>query len=85
MEKNKHASPKRIVFDATRRIIAFGGGTVGGEDEGFGLCLEDGFARGSTSRCEAFGNDPLVVRGEPGGLFDVLDVEVWGFVFGQLA
>mmetsp|Transcript_19246 Transcript_19246/g.40328 ORF Transcript_19246/g.40328 Transcript_19246/m.40328 type:complete len:665 (+) Transcript_19246:48-2042(+) len=83
--KNKHASPKRIVFDATRRIIAFGGGTVGGEDEGFGLCLEDGFAKGSTSRCEAFGNDPLVVRGEPGGLFDVLDVEVWGFVFGQLA
>lgn len=83
--KNKHASSKRIVFDATRRIIAFGGGNVGGEDEGFGLCLEDGFARGSTSRCEAFGNDPLVVRGEPGGLFDVLDVEVWGFVFGQLA
>ena len=87
--KNNLFSGKRIVFDVTRRIIAFGGGGGGSKgggnddiEEGFGLCLEDGFSRGTTSRCEAFGNDPLV-RGN-GGVFGILDVEVWGFVFGQL-
>lgn len=78
----QYASSKRLVFDVPRRIIAFGGGdTDGGLDEGFGLCLEDGFARGTTSRCAAFRNEPLVSGKD--GVFDVLDVEVWGFVFGQ--
>ncbi|KAL7481069.1 hypothetical protein ACHAW6_006743 [Cyclotella cf. meneghiniana] len=73
---------KRIVLDATRRIIAFGGGaSEGGEDNGFGLCLEDGFLRGTTACCEAFGNEKLV---DGGDVFEVTDVEVWGFVFGQL-
>jgi len=72
---------KKIILDSTRRIIAFGGGSTGKSDEGFGMCLEDGFSRGTTARCEAFGNAPLV-KGH-GGVFDVLDVEVWGFVFGQ--
>ncbi|KAL3800167.1 hypothetical protein HJC23_001088 [Cyclotella cryptica] len=73
---------KRIVLDATRRIIAFGGGAgEGGEDNGFGLCLEDGFLRGTTARCEAFGNEKLVNGGD---VFEVTDMEVWGFVFGQL-
>lgn len=73
---------KKIILDSTRRIVAFGGGSTEKCDEGFGLCLEDGFARGTTSRCEAFGNEPLVP--DKGGIFDILDVEVWGFVFGQL-
>ncbi|KAL7554067.1 hypothetical protein ACHAWF_017433 [Thalassiosira exigua] len=76
-------SSKKLVFDATRRIIAFGGSNSGdGLDEGFGLCLEDGFGRGTTARCAAFQNDPLVSNDD--GVFEVLDVEVWGFVFGQL-
>ncbi|KAL7531516.1 hypothetical protein ACHAXR_004087 [Thalassiosira sp. AJA248-18] len=80
--KHSTSSCKKIVFDATRRIIAFGGGdSDGGLDEGFGLCLEDGFARGTTAKCAAFRNEPLV--SEQDGVFDVLDVEVWGFVFGQ--
>lgn len=78
--KYSTSASKRIVFDATRNLIAFGGGN-GGEDEGFGLSLEDGFARGTTAKCEVFGNDPLVDT--QGGVFDVVDVEVWGFVFGQ--
>lgn len=76
---------KKIVFDAYRRIIAFGSGERSdclSEDEGFGLSLEDGFARGTTARCAAFDNEPLVP--DRGGVFDVVDVEVWGFVFGQL-
>jgi len=79
----KHlSSSKKILFNATRRIIAFGGGdSDGGLDEGFGLCLEDGFARGTTARCAAFCNEPLVSGQD--GVFAVLDVEVWGFVFGQ--
>ncbi|KAL7509588.1 hypothetical protein ACHAXN_010823 [Cyclotella atomus] len=67
---------KRVVLDATRRIVAFGGGA----GDGLGLCLNDGFLRGTTARCEAFGNEPLVER----DVFEVTDVEVWGFVFGQM-
>ena len=67
---------------SSRRILAFGGGNSNGQsDEGFGLCLEDGFARGTTASCAAFNNEPLVSNQD--GVFDVLDVEVWGFVFGQ--
>ena len=72
---------KRVVLDATRRMIAFGGGASDTGDDGFGLCLNDGFLRGTTARCEAFGNEALVVDRD---VFDVKDVEVWGFVFGQL-
>lgn len=72
---------KRVVFDATRRFIAFGGGASdGSQDDGFGLSLEDGFLRGTTAHCQAFGNEPLV----SGDVFEVIDVEVWGFVYGQL-
>jgi len=73
-------SSKKILLDSTRRIIAFGGGLGMKSGDGFGLCLEDGFARGTTARCEAFCNEPLV---EGDGVFKVLDVEVYGFVFGQ--
>ncbi|KAL7434500.1 hypothetical protein ACHAXH_002353 [Discostella pseudostelligera] len=83
--KNCTATSKKIVFDAYRRIIAFGGGEKSdrmSDDEGFGLSLEDGFTRGTTARCAAFDNEPLV--SDRGGVFDIVDVEVWGFVFGQL-
>eukprot|EP00581_Thalassiosira_minuscula_P004977 CAMPEP_0183743632 /NCGR_PEP_ID=MMETSP0737-20130205/65317_1 /TAXON_ID=385413 /ORGANISM="Thalassiosira miniscula, Strain CCMP1093" /LENGTH=876 /DNA_ID=CAMNT_0025979255 /DNA_START=17 /DNA_END=2645 /DNA_ORIENTATION=+ len=73
------SSSKRIVFDATRRILAFGGGVDDGNggttDEGFGLCLNDGFTRGTTARCSAFQNEQLV--SEKDGVFAVVDVEVW--------
>lgn len=74
-------SSKKILLDSTRRIIAFGGGLGMKSGDGFGLCLEDGFSRGTTARCEAFCNEPLVDGN--GGVFDVLDVEVYGFVFGR--
>ena len=80
--KHCTTTSKKIVFDAYRRIIAFGGGEKISGDEGFGLSLEDGFARGTTARCAAFDNEPLV--SDQGGVFDVVNVEVWGFVFGQL-
>jgi hypothetical protein len=80
-------STKRIIFDSTRRIIAFGGGDStkpsSDDDDGFGLCLTDSFVRGTTSKCAAYQmNAPLI--SDPGGIFDVLDVEVWGFVFGEI-
>ena len=75
-------STKRVVFDPSRRLIAFGGGYTDGPDEGFGLSMEDGFARGTTARCAAFRNEPLLQDGRD-GVFDILDMEVWGFVFGQ--
>ncbi len=81
--KHCTTSSKRMVFDATRRIIAFGGDDDdGGSDGGFGLSLDDGFARGTTARCAAFQSEPLVA--DHGGVFDVLDVEVWGFLFGRI-
>jgi len=79
-------STKRIIFDSTRRIIAFGGSDStkpSDDDDGFGLCLTDSFVRGTTSKCAAYQmNAPLI--SDPGGIFDVLDVEVWGFVFGEI-
>lgn len=74
-------SNKRVVFDRTKRRIAFGGGCIDRPAEGFGLSIEDGFARGTTARCVAFRNEPLL-RGKD-GVFDILDMEVWGFAFGQ--
>jgi len=81
MKSGGQGPSKKILLDSTRRIIAFGGGTEMKSGDGFGLCLEDGFARGTTAQCEAFCNEPLVEGN--GGVFDVLDVEVYGFVFGQ--
>jgi N-acetylglucosaminylphosphatidylinositol deacetylase len=80
-------STKRIIFDSTRHIVAFGGSDSAkpssSDDDGFGLCLTDSFVRGTTSKCAAYQmNAPLI--GDPGGIFDVLDVEVWGFVFGEI-
>lgn len=80
-------SNKKIIFDSTRRIIAFGGSDSAkpsfDDDAGFGLCLTDNFVRGTTSKCAAYQmNAPLI--SDPGGIFDVLDVEVWGFVFGEI-
>jgi len=78
-----YTATKKIVFDATRCMIAFGGGDDSdGIDEGFGLCLDDNFARGTTARCSAFQNEPLVSNQD--GIFDVLDIEIWGFVFGSI-
>jgi hypothetical protein len=55
------------------RIIMGGGG-------GFGVCLEDDFTRGSSAPCGTFGVDePMCGRAE-GGVFDILNFEVFGFV-----
>ena len=59
--------------DATRRMLAFGGGGVEGD---FGLCVEDDFRRGTTGHCSTFENEALCKE----GYFDILDLEVWGFV-----
>ena len=57
-----------------KRRLAMGGG--GG---GFGLCVEDNFRQGSTSKCETFDNEALC----PGESFQVLSFEVYGFVRGS--
>lgn len=79
-------NPIQIVCDPTRRIVAFGGGDG---DDGFALCLEDGFVRGTCAKCRALGGERLVDGdkrdGDGGGrgdVFEVSDVEVWGFVSG---
>lgn len=60
------------ICDASEERIAMGGGGVG-----FGLCLQNNFARGSTEHCATFCNDPLV----PDGYFEVLQLEVYGFIY----
>ena len=62
--------------DYPKKVLAFGGG--GGD---FGLCIERDFQRGSTGRCDTFGNDPLC----PDENFEVVDVECFGFLLGQLS
>jgi hypothetical protein len=59
--------------DGHRKLVAMGGG---GNKGTFGFCLEDDFAVGSSGPCETFGNEPLASE----ETFDVLDVEVWGFL-----
>lgn len=54
--------------------VADGTLAMGGEGA-FGLMLQDNFSRGSTGYCSTFGNPPLV----PGGHFDVISFEVYGF------
>jgi hypothetical protein len=64
------------VCDSTTGKIACGGG---GEEGAFGLCLEHDFRIGSTGPCDTFHNEPLC----PQGNFEVVDVEVYGFLLGQ--
>jgi len=59
--------------DVGKRTVAFGGG---GDEGVFGLCVEDDFKRGTTGHCATFENDALCEN----GYFDVVDLEVWGFV-----
>lgn len=63
--------------DHEKKMLAMGGG---GEGCSFGLCVEDDFTRGSTGRCETFSNESLL--GDGGEDFEILDVEVWGFITG---
>lgn len=76
--------------DSEKQMIAMGGG---GKTGNFGLCVHDNFSIGSTGRCETFQNEPLIeVRkgsnshedenneNDDQTFFDVLDMEVWGFV-----
>jgi hypothetical protein len=64
------------VCDSTTSKIAFGGG---GEEGAFGLCLEHDFRIGSTGPCDTFYNEPLCMQEN----FQVVDVEVYGFLLGQ--
>lgn len=74
----KWAGANRYVqlCDPTHKMIAFGGG---GDDGAFGLCIEQDFQIGSTGPCATFDNEPLCEH----GCFDVVDMEVWGFLIGQ--
>jgi TLD len=62
--------------DITHRILAFGGG---GDSGCFGLCVEKEFQKGSTGPCATFGNEPLCDM----ELFQIADLEIWGFATGQ--
>ncbi|KAL3777297.1 hypothetical protein ACHAW5_004677 [Stephanodiscus triporus] len=46
--------------DASKRVLAFGGG---GDDGYFGLCIEDDFRRGTTGHCSTFENEALCEEG----------------------
>ena len=58
------------------KMLAFGGG---GDDGAFGLSLEDDFQKGSTGHCATFDNEPLCDEEN----FDIVDMEVFGFLVGQ--
>lgn len=62
------------VCDLTNRMICLGGG-----GDSFGLCLEQDFSVGSTGSCDTFRNEPLCNQEN----FQVLNVEVYGFLLGQ--
>ena len=59
-----------------RRMLAFGGG---GRQGTFGLCVEQDFQQGSTGHCDTFDNLPLCDQEN----FNILDLEIWGFLTGQ--
>lgn len=63
------------VVDHDNHLIAMGGG---GKEGGFGLCIEDDFTRGSTNECDTFKNKRLTL--DQREFFDILDVEIWGFL-----
>lgn len=70
--------------DGDKKMLAMGGG---GKEGTFGLCVQDDFRIGSTGRCDTFNNLPLISQSGTSGAqdhvyFDILDVEVWGFVSG---
>lgn len=65
------------ICDSEKKMLAMGGGGI---DGAFGLCVQDDFRRGSSGRCETYANEPLSDAHE--GSFDILDVEVWGFIAG---
>ena len=50
--------------------------SVGGGDGHYGLWIDAGLAKGVSSACPTFGNEPLSEE-ENGGKFQVLGVEVW--------
>lgn len=60
------------ICDTSEQRIAMGGGGLG-----FGLCLQENFACGTTDHCATFCNDPLV----PDGYFEVMELEVFGFIY----
>lgn len=60
------------ICDVSGQRIAMGGGGLG-----FGLCLEENFARGSSEHCDTFHNQPLVKE----GYFEILELEVFGFTY----
>jgi hypothetical protein len=64
--------------DASRKMLAFGGG---GDDGAFGLSVEQDFQLGSTGPCATFENEPLCEQ-EPEN-FSIVDLEIFGFLIGQ--
>ncbi|GMI25614.1 hypothetical protein TrCOL_g9441 [Triparma columacea] len=62
------------LLDHSLSRIALGGG---GEEGNFGLCIDDDFARGTTGPCETYGNREGLCEG---GVFEIIGVEVYGFV-----
>jgi hypothetical protein len=50
---------------------------MGGGGDGFGLVLDKDFITGGSCRCQTFNNDPL--SSSPNGVFNIINVEVWGF------
>jgi len=68
--------------NASSKTIAMGGG---GENAAFGFIVQNEFTNGSTGCCDTFDNTPLVNSNANethanSHLFEVLDMEVWGFV-----
>ena len=51
----------------------------GGQDGAFAFCLEDDFQRGTTGATATFDNPKLTSDNEAGE-FEVLNVEIYGFV-----
>ena len=62
--------------DVKNKMLAFGGG---GDDGAFGLCVHQDFQVGSTGPCATFANEPLCEQGH----FDIVDMEIYGFLVGQ--
>jgi hypothetical protein len=62
--------------DINNKKLAFGGG---GEDGAFGLCVEQDFQVGTTGSCSTFNNEPLCDQEK----FDIVDMEIYGFLLGQ--
>ena len=71
------------LLDIHKGRVALGGGETDQEGlAGFGLCLEDNFARGTSAPNDTFGNEsPLTGDSET---FSILDIEVWTFPHGTL-